>query len=131
MDKILKQDKIDWVKNILNSGIKAIIVSNTIDKEKVSSVASKLGLSYTLLSRKPKKSAFLNAAKKMELEPNEVASIGDQIFTDVLGANRVNMLSILVKPLEKKDLIITKPKRPFEKIILKIYMRKKGEGKCL
>ena len=51
--------------------------------------------------------------------------VGDQIFTDVIGANRCNMFSILVKPIEEKDYLITKIKRPLEKFIIKKYEKNK------
>ena len=51
---------------------------------------------------------------------------GDQILTDVIGANRVGMYSILTKPIDKRDIIITKIKRPIEEIIIKGYLKKNG-----
>ena len=49
---------------------------------------------------------------------------GDQIFTDVIGANRVKMFSILVKPLAEKDLWMTRFKRPIEELVVKSYLKK-------
>ena len=49
----------------------------------------------------------LNKAKNiMGLKSEEVAVVGDQIFTDVLGANRCKMFSILVEPIKEKDILI-------------------------
>lgn len=67
--------------------------------------------------------------KNYGLNENEIASIGDQIFTDVIGANRCNMTSILVKPVDSRDLWFTKWKRPIEDFIIKRYL-KKSEGKA-
>ena len=53
---------------------------------------------------------------------------GDQIFTDVLGANRVGMFSILTKPIDKRDIFVTKIKRPLEELIIKRYLQKKQGG---
>ena len=50
--------------------------------------------------------------------------MGDQIFTDVIGANRCHLYSILVKPLGKKDLLVTRIKRPLENFIINKYKRK-------
>lgn len=50
---------------------------------------------------------------------------GDQIFTDIIGANRCNMFSILVKPIEENDYLITKIKRPLENLIIKKYEKNK------
>ena len=45
-------------------------------------------------------------------------------MTDVIGANRCKMFSILVKPIKEKDIIITKVKRPIENLIIKKYLNK-------
>ena len=55
--------------------------------------------------------------------------MGDQIFTDVIGANRCNMFSILVKPIEEKDYLLTKIKRPLEKLVIKKYEENKRKKK--
>ena len=49
---------------------------------------------------------------------------GDQIFTDVLGANRCKIFSILVNPISKKDLWMTRLKRPLEELVIKSYVKK-------
>ena len=70
----------------------------------------------------------LNKAKKiLGLEAESIAVVGDQIFTDVLGANRSKMISILVDPVEEKDLFITGIKRPIEKVIKNSYLRRKED----
>lgn len=45
-------------------------------------------------------------------------------MTDVIGANRCKMFSILVKPIKEKDIFITKIKRPIENFIIKSYLKK-------
>ena len=60
----------------------------------------------------------------MGLESKNVAAIGDQLMTDVIGANRCNMFSILVKPIAEKDILITKIKRPIENKIIENYLKK-------
>ena len=59
--------------------------------------------------------------------PNEnIAVVGDQIFTDVIGANCSKMHSILVEPLAEKDLWMTRFKRPIEELVIKKYLKKIG-----
>ena len=53
--------------------------------------------------------------------------VGDQILTDVIGANRSHMFSILVKPIEEKDYLLTKIKRPIEKVIIQNYLKKQSK----
>ena len=125
--KNLSEETINWVKDLKKQGIKLYILSNTNKKEKVKTVSKKLDIPYIMFAKKPLKGGFLKAAEKMNLEPNEIASVGDQIFTDVIGANRCNMFSILVKPVAKKDLFITWLKRPIEDLVIKKYLKKKGK----
>lgn len=66
------------------------------------------------------------AQKKLNINPENIAVVGDQIFTDVIGANRSKMHSILVQPLAEKDLFLTKVKRPLENLVIKNYLKKQG-----
>ena len=113
-----------WHNNIQKNGIKTIILSNTNKKYKVKLETKKLNIDYILFAMKPRKKGFMEAKEKLGLKEEQIASIGDQIFTDVLGANKCNMFSILVEPLGKKDIFITRFKRPIEKIVIKKYLKK-------
>ncbi|MGN1330313.1 MAG: YqeG family HAD IIIA-type phosphatase [Clostridia bacterium] len=116
-----------WCDSLKKEGIKCIILSNSNKKDKVESVAKKLDIEYILFAKKPMKCGFKKALESLELEPEEVAVVGDQLFTDVLGAKRMNMFSILVKQVGKKDIFITKVKRPIENAIIKKYLKEKGK----
>lgn len=117
-----------WCKNLKQRGIKFCIASNSNKREKVQSVAKKLDIPYIYFAKKPLKTGLKKAASKMEIENSKVAVVGDQIFTDVLGANRTGMFSILVEPIKEKDLFITVIKRPIENYIKNKYKSlKKGE----
>ena len=65
--------------------------------------------------------------KVMNLKNENIAAVGDQLFTDVIGANRCKMFSILVDPIEEKDIWITRLKRPVEKKIINKYLKKVEE----
>ena len=117
----------DWCENLKSEGIKCIILSNSNKKEKVETVAKKLGIKYVMFAKKPLKSGFKKALEKLEIKPEQVAVVGDQIFTDVVGAKRMKMFSILVKQVGEKDIFITKVKRPIENAIIKKYLREKGK----
>ena len=56
---------------------------------------------------------------------SEIAIIGDQLYTDILGGNRVGIKTILVNPMSKDDMIFTKLVfRPLEKMKFKELARK-------
>lgn len=123
--KNISKDTINWANNLKQNGIKMCILSNSNKKEKVKEVATKLSLEYTYFGMKPLKRGFKKAKKILGLENSEIAAIGDQIFTDVIGANRMKIFSILVEPIEEKDIFVTLIKRPIENYIKKKYLETK------
>lgn len=60
------------------------------------------------------------------LENKNIGVVGDQLFTDIIGANRCKMYPILVNPITEKDILITKIKRPIENWIIKRYKKQIG-----
>ena len=126
-DKYLSPEIITWVNELKNRDIKMIILSNSNKKEKVKEVAEKLELEYFYFGTKPLKRGFKKVKNKLKMESKNIAAVGDQIFTDVIGANRMKMYSILVEPIATKDFLITKIKRPIENYIKKKYIETKEE----
>ena len=112
-----------WAKDIKKENIKMCILSNSNKEEKVKSVADLLGIPYIHFAKKPFKTGFLKAKKILNLDFANIAVVGDQIFTDIIGANKCKMFSILVKPIEKKDYLLTKIKRPFEEFVINRYLK--------
>ena len=117
----------EWCEKLKEKNIKFCIVSNSNNKEKVKQVAEKLDIPFISFGMKPLKRGLKKAKKILQLEYKNIAVVGDQIFTDVIGANRLGMFSILVKPLETKDIWITKFKRPLEEAVIKKYLKMEGE----
>lgn len=116
----------NWGKTMKENEIKCIILSNSNKETKVKMVADLLGIEYIKFAMKPLKRGFKMAQKRLEIPNENIAAIGDQIFTDVIGANRMKMFSILVKPLAEKDLWMTRFKRPIEELVIKNYLKKIG-----
>ncbi len=112
-----------WCKDLQKRNIKFCIASNSNKREKVKGVSEKLGIPYVFFAKKPLKMGLNKAKNIMELKSEEVAVVGDQIFTDVLGANRCKMFSILVEPIKEKDILITIIKRPIENFIKSKYKK--------
>ncbi len=115
----------EWIDKMRDEGVKLCILSNTNNKLKVQNVSRYLDIPYIFFAMKPLKNGFKKGMKKLKLESKNIAVIGDQLLTDVLGANRSNMYSILVKPIHEKDIFITKLKRPLERKIMNKYLNKK------
>lgn len=116
-----------WVQNLKKEGIKFCIVSNSNKEEKIKKVANQIEVPYIFFAKKPFKGGFKKACQVLQLENKNVAAMGDQIFTDVIGANRCNIFSILVKPIEEKDYLVTRIKRPLENLVIKKYLKTKNE----
>ena len=123
--KNISEDTINWANEMKQNDIKMCILSNSHKKEKVKEVARKIDVDYTYFGTKPLKRGFKKAKKMLALKNEEIAAIGDQIFTDVIGANRMKMFSILVEPIKEKDILITLIKRPIENYIKKKYLESK------
>ena len=108
-----------WVDSLKSEDIKICISSNSIKKKKITKIANILDVPFIYFSTKPLKRG-LKKAKKILQEKNEnIAEIGDQLFTDVLGANRMKMFSILTKPISEEKTKLGALKRRIEQIYLK------------
>ena len=114
----------EWAEQMIDAGIILYIVSNSNKKEKVKDIANKLKIPFIYFATKPLKRGLKKAAKDMNLNYNNIAVIGDQIFTDVLGANRLKMYSILVEPISDKDIFITRINRKFESVVKRKIVKK-------
>jgi len=114
---------IDWVEEAKKLGLKICIVSNTNSK-RVAEFAKIFNIPYHSKYFKPFSIAFNNGLKILDTQKSETVVIGDQIFTDILGGNRLKLLTILVVPIVKKDSIGTFLHRNFEKIIISYWMKK-------
>ena len=81
--KILEGSK-DWINSLKENNFKLCILSNTNKIEKVKMVAKELDIPYVYFAKKPFKKGFKKGLKLLELQPNQIAVVGDQIITDVL-----------------------------------------------
>lgn len=124
IDRNMHPDIKKWVDQLKSNNIKLCIVSNTNKVDKVKKVSEDLDIPYFYFAKKPFKGGFKKAKSLMNLEFENMAAVGDQIMTDVIGANRCKMFSILVDPISSKDIFITKIKRPIEKMIINKYLTK-------
>lgn len=108
----------ELVKNVRNEGLDIVILSNN-NQKRVERFIKEMDIDYYYSAKKPLKKVFLHLLNKYKLDTNEICLIGDQIMTDVFGANRINIVSILVEPLASRDILYTKVNRIMEKSIVK------------
>lgn len=108
----------DWI-TLIREEFKIFIVSNNISHHRVNIAALHLDLPFVAQARKPSKKFFRQALAEMKLQPEEVAIVGDQLFTDVLGGNRLGAMTILVDPLSAERKWHRRMMRSLETYMLK------------
>lgn len=104
-------------------GFSCCLLSNN-QKPRVEMFNEKIRVHYIENAHKPSVKGYENAMKKMETDKTNTLFVGDQLFTDVFGARRTGIYSILVKPIHPKEEIQIVLKRYLEKIVLFFYNRK-------
>ena len=110
-------------KKLHEMGIDTCIISNN-KEPRVAPFANLVGSEYIFKAGKPKKTNYIKAMEIMGTDISNTYFIGDQIFTDIYGANRTGIPSILVKPINEREEIQIVLKRKLEKIVLFFYKRK-------
>ena len=105
-----------FVERAKGYGFRLCIISNA-PKERVQTTGKILGLPGIWYAKKPLPPSLRQAQKDiLNLPPQKVAIVGDQIFTDILGGNLLGFYTILVEPITKKDFIATKLFRFLERV---------------
>lgn len=106
-----------WLQRLLTAGLKVAILSNG-ERTRVQRLAERFGLPAFALVGKPFWFAFRRGLRALGTPANATAMVGDQLFTDVLGANCAGLTSILVRPLTPGKLPHTRVARRLERLIL-------------
>lgn len=107
----------EWLDEMRRAGIKLLIVSNN-HAPRVEPFAEALKLDFVPEGAKPLPKGYNIAVKKFGLPKEKVCAVGDQIFTDILGANLAGIKSVFVYPIEFERGFFFKIKRFFEKPFL-------------
>jgi HAD superfamily phosphatase (TIGR01668 family) len=96
----LPDDRVRTWKTMLDrSGVALFILSNSRKPARTRIYAEALGVPFISHAGKPRSGSFRKAVSMMGRSPEQAAMVGDQIFTDVLGANRAGIPVLLVKPI--------------------------------
>jgi HAD superfamily phosphatase (TIGR01668 family) len=113
----LGQEHLEWVEQAHERGFRIVMLSNNFS-ERVRGIAGQLGIACIPNALKPLPFGFLRAVAYLKLRRREIAVVGDQLFTDVLGGKLCGLYTILTEPIETKDFAITRLFRFFERIML-------------
>ena len=88
-----------------------------------------IGTNYIYNAHKPSVKNYLRAMEIMGTDRDTTLFVGDQLFTDVWGARKSGLYSILVKPINPKEEIQIVLKRYLEKIVLYFYRKSTDRGR--
>lgn len=115
-----------WLAAMQAAGIDMEVVSNNT-KARVAPFAARLGLRFTSFACKPSPLGFMRARKAMQVPKRQMALVGDQIFTDALGANLYGIPVLLCVPMYADTKITIRFKRWLEKPVLARFLRRGGK----
>jgi hypothetical protein len=114
-----------WAAQMEQAGFRLIIVSNN-SQERVAPFAAQFHLPFIWKAHKPLPVGYKKAAQQLGVKFRESVIVGDQVYTDVIGANVLGMKSILLEPAEPEDGFSFRVRRHFE-----VSVRKKAKEKGL
>ncbi|MBW4664237.1 MAG: YqeG family HAD IIIA-type phosphatase [Chroococcus sp. CMT-3BRIN-NPC107] len=107
----------DWVESIRQTTA-LWLVSNNLSDVRIGGIARSLNLPYTLGAIKPSVRKLRQAVTAMDLPVEQIAMVGDRLFTDVIAGNRLGMFTILVDPfLNPGEAVRSYPVRNFEVLV--------------
>ena len=115
-EEIMNKRTADFLNKLAKDFI--IVIASNSKEERVKKFCSPVNFYYVSFALKPTSKSFMKIKKKYNIAYQEMAMIGDQIITDILGANCLNIYTILVDPINN-DLKITSLNRKLEEIINK------------
>ncbi|BAQ60438.1 hydrolase [Geminocystis sp. NIES-3708] len=97
-EKELSSELMEWV-TLMRQITDLWLVSNNLSQNRISAIASSLDLPFIFGAAKPSRRKLRQAVEAMNHPVEQVAMVGDRLFTDVLAGNRLGMFTILVEPM--------------------------------
>lgn len=114
-------------KRLHELGFGCMMLSNN-KEPRVKMFCEAVGAGYIYKAGKPKPASYRKGMELLGTDVTNTIFIGDQIFTDIWGAKKAGIRTILVKPIHPKEEIQIVLKRYLEKIVLYFYLKKRQEG---
>lgn len=110
---------LEWLARVRAVGLQVCIVSNSRRQTTVARFAESAGIPAITRAGKPRRGSFKRAIKMIGVSAESTAIIGDQVFTDVLGGNRLGCYTILVRPVSSREFFGTRLVRILERFVIK------------
>ena len=99
--------------SLKQKGFRVVLFSNSL-KHRVKLFAKYLDIEFYASARKPMPNKFQKIMKEYNYNITELAIIGDQLLTDIVGGNKIGITTVLVNPVSNKDHIFSKINRKIE-----------------
>ena len=115
---------IAFVLRVRDAGIQVVFISNN-KRERVERFAGAVDAKCYPFARKPLKQTYRKMLRDLHYAPHQVAVLGDQLLTDILGGNRMHMTTILTTPLVQRDITWTRLNRLVEQQLYRLLEKKK------
>ena len=112
-------------KDIHQIGLKTILLSNNCD-ERIESFLKNIDAPFISNANKPKTDNYYKAVRMLDINVTEAVMVGDQLFTDIYGANSCRMPNILVNYMRYDDEEKIGIRRHVEKSLLSLYKKNKS-----
>ena len=118
-----------FLSRLRDIGFGVLFLSNGCER-RVKSFADPVGMKYLYRAAKPNPKSYRKAMELLGTTPETTLFFGDQLFTDILGANRAGIPSVLVRPISRREDPHIVLKRPIERIVLAFYKRNCRKTAC-
>ena len=112
-DPLPAEGVIEWIEMMKECGIRMVIVSNNFAL-RVKLFADLVGIDYVRESKKPFQKGYRLAAMRLGLPKRALAAVGDQVFTDVLGANLFKIKMLYTLPIGRGNKTLLKIRKAIE-----------------
>jgi HAD superfamily phosphatase (TIGR01668 family) len=115
---------LEWLAQGRSLGLEFCILSNTRHPARLARLAERMGIPYLRGKFKPNPDVYRRALAQFGVEAKQAIMIGDQLFTDVLGANRAGIESVWLVPMARREFIGTKVSRMGERILARHFKKR-------
>jgi hypothetical protein len=117
-DEGFRVEVVDWVRSLSSNGINLCILSNA-KPQRIEPLARQLDIPFVGTAFKPLPFGCHIALRKLRLNLQQTALVGDQLFSDVLAGRLAGLFTILVRPTSPEEPWFTRVKRPLERHVLR------------
>ncbi len=107
-----------WLQALKQADIPVCLVSNSLWSQRPVRMAAQLGVGYIPHAGKPRRRGLRQALQQIRVPPDQAVIVGDQLFTDIWGGRRMQMRTILVRRVHRREFIGTYLHRFLERVVL-------------